>query len=230
MLAKLLLLQILLLSLCSCQYGSMFSVLLDTILPADTFTQLIERELQSIELHPYVERTNELTKRGISSLDSLLSAVNYHACPAVQHAVRLCKYKKRYALSTFLAQAIVSSALPHVRSDVVLVPVPLFLTRLLSRGFNQSHLLAKHIRKQTGLPISQPLVRIKDTGHQAWRSKYERMENMHHAFTTCSLQKTPSHVVLIDDIATTGATLDACAAALKRVGTVRVDAWVVARA
>ena len=79
------------------------------------------------------------------------------------------------------------------------------------------------------IQYSNLLKRVRDTGHQAWRSREERLCSMLNAFTVRRGVTVPSHVILIDDIATTGATLDACAKALKSSGVQTVDAWVVAR-
>lgn len=200
----------------------MLSTVLDIVFPQKVLHP-------HIPIDPYTETQVELSARGIGSLDLLLSACAYER-REVQHSLHLWKYKKRTVLTTHLASAVTKVCLPYIHPDTVLVPVPLFFTRYLSRGFNQSTLLAMHIARVTGLPVRNILVRTKDTGHQAWRGRYERMEYMRDAFSVRAFRTVPKHVVLIDDIATTGATLDSCASVLKDAGCKRVDAWVVARA
>ena len=72
------------------------------------------------------------------------------------------------------------------------------------------------------------LKRVRATGHQAWRGRAERLISVKGAFGLSKGKSVPDRVILIDDLATTGATLDACAKALKDAGANYVEAWVVA--
>jgi ComF family protein len=113
----------------------------------------------------------------------------------------------------------------------VLVPVPLHRRRLRERGYNQSALLARELGKLTALPVvSDCLVRIRSAAPQARAATAaERRSNVAGAFTCCDARLEGRRVLLIDDVATTGATLNACAGALKAAGTVSVWALVLAR-
>ena len=110
-----------------------------------------------------------------------------------------------------------------------LVPVPLHDARLRVRGFDQARLLAQAIGKTTARPVMTGLLRTRDTGSQGGLSATARVRNVAGAFVASGFNAV-QHVVLIDDVATTAATLNACALALKRAGVKRVDAWVIARA
>jgi ComF family protein len=113
----------------------------------------------------------------------------------------------------------------------VLVPVPLHRKRLKERGYNQSLSLAKELGLLLTLPvIDNCLVRLKSASPQArTKSVAERRENVKEAFTCLNSRLTRTQVLLIDDVSTSGATLDACAAALKRSGATSVWGLVLAR-
>ena len=110
-----------------------------------------------------------------------------------------------------------------------LVPVPLHDARLRVRGFDQARLLAQALGKTAARPVLTSLLRTRDTGSQGGLSATARVRNVAGAFAASGFNGV-QHVALIDDVATTAATLNACALALKRAGVKRVDAWVIARA
>jgi predicted amidophosphoribosyltransferase len=110
----------------------------------------------------------------------------------------------------------------------ILCPVPLHWTREFSRGFNQAELLARVVSQKTGIPVVKLLKRKRPTGYQARRERSERKKSMIGVFTLIP-NPNPNTVILIDDIMTTGATLDACARTLKDKGAERVYALVCAK-
>jgi ComF family protein len=112
-----------------------------------------------------------------------------------------------------------------------IVPVPLHRNRLRSRGYNQAALLAKEISAHVGIPVNwDDLKRVKNTVSQVHLSASARRENLKNAFDVSRESAFEgAKVLLIDDVVTTGATMNACARALKRAGAVRVDGWSVAR-
>lgn len=191
---------------------------------------ITEEEWSDIPVRIYVEPPEFLTERGVSYLDSLGSACHYHDSFLLQRALHTLKYKRVPGLARELSTFVVQVGNRCESSNVTLVPVPLYWKRAFDRGFNQAALLAKCTASALHLPYAMCLRRTRDTGHQAWRSRSERLHSMRGAFAVRhSVRTVPKHIVLIDDIATTGATLDACACALKEAGALTVDAWVVAR-
>ncbi|MBX4211624.1 MAG: hypothetical protein KW806_02415 [Candidatus Yanofskybacteria bacterium] len=110
------------------------------------------------------------------------------------------------------------------------IPVPLHYRRLNWRGFNQAELLAKQIARYFKLPLeTSTLTRIRSTEPQAFiTDRDDRIKNTQDIFA-CSGTITASSILLIDDICTTGATLNECARVLKVRGAQRVSALVVAR-
>jgi len=114
-----------------------------------------------------------------------------------------------------------------------IAPVPLHATRLLMRRYNQSALLAQELGRQTGLPVMVDLLkRTRRTDLQRGKNPRERRRNVRGAFTVRPGRKARlagARIVLIDDVMTTGATVNACARALKAAGAVAVDVLCVAR-
>jgi len=119
---------------------------------------------------------------------------------------------------------------PAPPTGQILVPVPLHPRRLRSRGYNQSYLLAKEVGKLLDIPVRQDLVaRTKDSPPQVEvRSSGQRRANAAGSFTGAAAAEGLS-ILLVDDIATTGSTLFACAAALKKAGAAKVWGLVLAR-
>lgn len=110
-----------------------------------------------------------------------------------------------------------------------LLPVPLHPTRLKERGFNQAIEIARPIAKQYQLPLdTHSIQRVKATLPQATLSAKERLKNVQNAFESrCSLKGL--HIAVIEDVITTGYTLQVLSATLKRAGAQRVDLWSIAR-
>jgi ComF family protein len=129
-----------------------------------------------------------------------------------------------------LAQLLAEYLHSHPMIGEALVPVPLHPKRLRQRGYNQASLLAKELSKITGLPVEEDaLIRMQDVAPQARsKSAAERRQNVQHAFA-CNKDLTGKQILLIDDVCTTGATLDACAIALKTTGATSVWALTAAR-
>jgi len=149
----------------------------------------------------------------------------------IRDVIHALKYRGASDILKPLAKRIAESwHYHHIQSDV-LVPVPLHANREAKRGYNQAVLIAKTIGRQVGLPVaSGALVRVRDTASQTRLNRDERKHNVDAAFScvTC----TPfvgKHVTLVDDVATTGATLDACARVLLACGAQTVNAFTLAR-
>ena len=113
----------------------------------------------------------------------------------------------------------------------LVIPVPLFKKRYQQRGYNQSELLASAFCKQTNLPLdTASLIRVRDTGSQTKLGRAARVTNMTGAFEVKNVAAVKGKtVLLIDDVATTGSTLEACAQALRSAGAKRVMAYTFAR-
>lgn len=115
----------------------------------------------------------------------------------------------------------------------LLVPVPLHWMRLIKRRYNQAGLIAQSLSKLCSIPYEgRVLHRTRHTPPQGHKRARERVENVHGAFSVPSsaeMQIAGKNIVLIDDVYTTGATLEACVHALLRGGAARVDVLTLAR-
>jgi len=132
------------------------------------------------------------------------------------------------ALADMLAHELVRRE--TTRPDL-LVPVPLHWRRRWQRGFNQAELLCRDLSSAFGeLPWMPLLRRRRATATQSELPAGRRRGNVRGAFRICREFPESAHVTLVDDVMTTGATLNECARLLKRAGAGRVDVWVVARA
>ena len=119
---------------------------------------------------------------------------------------------------------------PALEEAQWVVPMPLSSERLRERGFNQALVLARHLAKLKAL--DQALLRIKDTVRQVSLPKAQRLQNVVGTMVVHPRHATAlkgSHVVLLDDVMTTGSSLQAAALALKQVGVQRITAMVLAR-
>jgi len=140
--------------------------------------------------------------------------------------VQALKYRARLALSGFFARNLASRHLPEV--DLV-VPMPLHPKRLAERGFNQALEIARGVARHLGRPIEpRGVLRVKDTLPQTELPYEERAKNVRGAFL-CKLDLSGARVAVVDDVMTTGATLNELARTLKRAGATRVENFVIAR-
>ncbi len=112
----------------------------------------------------------------------------------------------------------------------VLIPIPLSADRQAERGYNQSELIARGIAEETGLQVLTDVVsRQNYRGSQTTRGRWERNENVENAFVLRNGDKIRnSHVLLVDDVVTTGATICACAKELEQVDGVKISVAAVA--
>lgn len=149
----------------------------------------------------------------------------------MRQAIHQLKYKNLRALAVPLAELLQDYLSANSLPGEVLVPVPLHQKRLKERGYNQSGLLAQELGKLINLPVvDECLIRQRYAVPQARTSTLdERQTNVVDAFTCRNRKLKDKQILLIDDVSTSGATLDACAAALKAAGATSVWGLVMAR-
>ena len=147
-------------------------------------------------------------------------------------AVHALKYGDRLDLAPMMGRWMANAGRELLAEADALVPVPLHWRRMWARRFNQSAALAHVVAATAGLPVVTALRRVRATPQQVGLSKSARAENVQGAFRVPAsdrVQVAGRRLVLVDDVLTSGATLDACARALTRAGAARVDVLVFAR-
>jgi len=169
----------------------------------------------------------ELCGRCLSSApsyDATVAALAYDfPADALVHAF---KFRGELALADTLARALLARPPPAAER---IVPVPLSAARLRQRGYNQALELARRLARATGMPLDfTACERQKDAAPQSELPLAERVKNVRGAFR-CTGDVRGRTIAVVDDVMTTGATLDELAATLKAAGAARVVNWVVAR-
>jgi ComF family protein len=149
----------------------------------------------------------------------------------VRKAVHHLKYGHFKALAAPLGQLLAEYLEAEPVTADVLVPVPLHSRRLRERGYNQSALLAAEVGKLNSLPVvSDSLVRLRHTKAQVKTADAEeRQRNLAGAFGCRDAKLAGKRVLLVDDVCTTGATLNSCAIALREAGAASVWGLALAR-
>ena len=162
------------------------------------------------------------------SFESCLSPFRYHA--PLDHLLLGLKFNGRLAQARLLGELMAEWLGSVVESPPdQLIPVPLHADRLRERGFNQAVELARPIARHFGLPLNlQGVRRILATPPQSDLSRKQRLKNIRGAFEV--VQPISGRIAIIDDVMTTGSTVDELAKTLLRAGAERVEVWVCARA
>lgn len=162
-----------------------------------------------------------------TEIDGIRSPLRFDG--VIRQAIHQLKYRNLRALAQPLAELLKDYLVTNPIPGEVLVPVPLHQKRLKERGYNQSHLLARELGKFITLPVVDDcLIRQRYALPQARTSSVEeRRSNVANAFTYRH-RLLGKQVLLIDDVATSGATLDACASTLKAAGASSVWGLVLA--
>ncbi len=149
----------------------------------------------------------------------------------IRHAIHTFKYQRVAALAEPLGDALAHFWLQAPQPAYVIVPVPLHPQRQRERGYNQAELLARRIGRAADLPVRpEALRRVRATAVQITLDAAERKANVAGAFQSDAAAVRGAAALLVDDVCTTGATLDACATALKAAGAAAVHGLTLARA
>jgi ComF family protein len=164
-----------------------------------------------------------------TEIDGIRSPFRFEG--VIQQAVYQLKYRNLRSIAPMLAGFLNEYSKINPIQGNVLVPVPLHKSRIRERGYNQSTLLAKELAKLSGIPIIQEsLVKHGGSLPQARSASVdERKKNVSGIFSVRDGRLKAKEVILVDDVSTSGATLDACAGVLKKAGAVSVWGLTLAR-
>ena len=164
-----------------------------------------------------------------NQIDGIRSVFRFDG--AIRQAIYELKYHQLKAVAVDIAEVLAGYLKEYPLIGNVLVPVPLHDNRLRQRGYNQSVLITKKLNKLINLPyIIDSLIRTKDSLPQARTSSVQlRHKNVFDAFICKDNRLRNKQVILIDDVSTSGATLEACAVALKKAGALSVWGLTVAK-
>lgn len=164
-----------------------------------------------------------------SEIDGIRSPFRFDE--VIRQAIHQLKYHNLRAISPCLAELLAGYLESNPMPGEALVPVPLHPRRLRERGYNQSSLLARGLGKFMSFPVIENcLIRVKEARPQVkTESLEERRNNVIDAFVCQDNNISGKEIILIDDVCTSGATLESCAMALKRKGAISVWGLTLAR-
>ncbi len=146
---------------------------------------------------------------------SKVTAVGYYD-GAWKEFIHNIKYKGQPYLLIALTDYLTSWAVKQLPPPDMIVPVPLHPNRLAQRGFNQAEVLASILGRNLGISVQDNLVRFEDTRPQISFGRYERINNIRNAFGLKPHANIAEKIIwLVDDVITTGATIDECARILR---------------
>lgn len=173
-------------------------------------------------------RVCSVCRRAAPPIDGIRSAAYFEGL--LREAIHHFKYRGLRLLAQPLGQLMIDQWTAYHIPAEVLIPVPLHPTRFSERGYNQATLLARVLGTAIGLPVeTESLARIRPTAPQVTLDAAARQENVQGAFRCLGDKMGSRHVVLIDDLCTTGATLSACSIALQGAGASSVWGYTLAR-
>lgn len=150
-------------------------------------------------------------------------------------ALRRTLQRLKYGGGARLARPLAAAAVPallrllEVSGPLPLVPVPVHVVRQRQRGYNQAALLARSLAGTAHLPVADVLRRSRATTKQHRLDRAGRLRNLRDAFVAAPGARPPPELILVDDILTTSATLEACASVLLAAGAVTVYGFAIAR-
>ncbi|MDP2834149.1 MAG: ComF family protein [Pseudomonadota bacterium] len=146
--------------------------------------------------------------------------------------IQQCKYAGAQELAELFAEALAQRLADLPRPDLplpdLIVPMPLHPARLRERGFNQALEIARRLGDRLNLPCRHACQRVRDTPPQAGLDLKARKRNLRGAFV-CDENLAGARIALLDDVMTSGSSLNELAQAARRAGAVEISAWVVAR-
>lgn len=169
---------------------------------------------------------------GRTQLNAAMALMYFNKGNRVQRLLHQMKYHGNLDVGLTLGRMLGSRIKQSERFANInkVIPVPLHPKKQKTRGFNQSELIARGIAEETGIELSTTLLtRVLNNPTQTKKARFERYENVTGAFAIAQLpEDKPIHVLLVDDVVTTGSTLESCINALNTTGKITVSLCVAA--
>lgn len=190
------------------------------------------RHLPKTNFH--LEKENPVAKHfwGKVKIESAAACFFFNKGEKVQKMIHRIKYHHKKEAGIFMgkyyARDLVTS--PAYCAPEIIVPVPLHRARKIKRGYNQSELFAKGIAEVLKKEVdTQSLVRVKGSATQTRKGRFDRWKNVQDLFEIKNTQRLAGrHILLVDDVITTGATLEACAQTILRLAGTKVSVVTIA--
>jgi len=210
----------------------MFKKLLDLLFPQSTR----EISLDEISLNSELISIRDVS----TASNATVTTLSTHKNPQIRTLIHSAKYYKSpkafkilaYMLNDYLQEELSDN--PYKNNSTILIPIPLSKERYAERGFNQVEEILKELcninADFSALCDFNTLKRTKNTQSQTRLKKYARLQNVRNAFLSSKSHSPDTHVILIDDVATTGATLFDAKRAIKESGIKNIKLLSIARA
>jgi len=164
---------------------------------------------------------------GRAGIEAASAHLYFTSGSTVQHSLHLLKYKSKKEIGIYFGQRMGESLIHSCRFSQceIIIPMPLFAAREKKRGYNQATLIAIGLSQELKIPvIEDAIIRVKKTETQTHKSRIERWKNMESTFEIRNPQKIyGKHILLVDDVITTGASLEACARVLLSIPGARIS-------
>lgn len=162
------------------------------------------------------------------AFDALTSPLAYE--DSVRYLIHGLKYRRQMANARLIGSLLSASLRDRHTLPQAILPVPLHRSRLQQRGFNQALEIARHLSRDLGIPIASfDCQRTRATPMQSGLTASERRRNIRGAFA-CGSNLNLRHIAIVDDVVTTGATVEELARTLKKSGVEQIEVWAGARA
>lgn len=171
---------------------------------------------------------------GRISLQSSFALLNFNKKGVAQELIHQLKYRSRQDVGQFIAEWLG----PSLKEEGVfenfqaIIPVPLHPRKLKKRGYNQLTTFCEHLSKMYGVPVvNDVLIRVVDHSTQTRLDRFTRWKNVSDIFDVTQTHTLKNqHVLLVDDVITTGATIEACANALRKIEGIKISLLTIAKA